>query len=180
MVQPDSSVPFLVFHNQDLDVAVTAKIRSTGNPNPPHFVQLGEDLNVGIGIIQESRFSISNLRFRDTVGVSGPDSSVLANLLEAFWGVSYQNQLPFDVVLELIALDAGGSVLFAKALDLVGLEGETKLELDQVEILSLANLEQLVWNVRFDSPDSGDNVLNATDSLILNLSLGGRYRIEVL
>jgi len=82
--------------------------------------------------------------------------------------------------LELIALDAGGSVLFAKALDLVGLEGETKLELDQVEILSLANLEQLVWNVRFDSPDSGDNVLNATDSLILNLSLGGRYRIEVL
>lgn len=180
VVQPDSSVPFLVFPNQNLDVAVTAKIRSTGNPNPPHFVQLGEDLNVGIGIVQESRFSISNLRFRDTVGVSGPDSSVLANLLEAFWGVSYQNQLPFDVVLELTALDAGGSVLFAKSIDLVGLEGETKLELDQVEILSLANLEQLVWNVRFDSPDSGDNVLNATDSLILNLSLGGRYRIEVL
>ena len=180
VVQPDSSVPFLVFPNQDLDVAVTAKIRSSGNPNPPHFVQLGEDLTVGIGIVQESRFSISNLRFRDTVGVSGPDSSVLANLLEAFWGVSYQNQLPFDVVLELIALDAGGSVLFAKALDLVGLEGESKIELDQVEILSLASLEQLVWNVRFDSPDSGDNVLNATDSLILNLSLGGRYRIEVL
>ena len=180
VVQPDTAVPFLVFPNQDLDVAVTAKIRSTGNPNPPHFVQLGEDLNVGIGVVQESRFSISNLRFRDTVGVSGPDSSVLANLLEAFWGVSYQNQLPFDVVLELIALDSGGSVLFAKSLDLVGLEGETKLELNQVEILSLATLEQLVWNVRFDSSASGDKVLNATDALILNLSLGGRYRIEVL
>ena len=180
VVQPDTAVPFLVFPNQDLDVAVTAKIRSTGNPNPPHFVQLGEDLNVGIGVVQESRFSISNLRFRDTVGVSGPDSSVLASLLEAFWGVSYQNQLPFDVVLELMALDSGGSVLFAKSLDLVGLEGETKLELDQVEILSLANLEQLVWNVRFDSSASGEKVLNATDALILNLSLGGRYRIEVL
>ena len=179
-VQPDTAVPFLVFPNQNLDVAVTAKIRSTGNPNPPHFVQLGEDLNVGIGVVQESRLSISNLRFRDTVGVSGPDSSVLANLLEAFWGVSYQNQLPFDVVLELIALDSGGSVLFAKSLDLVGLEGETKLELNQVEILSLATLEQLVWNVRFDSSASGDKVLNATDALILNLSLGGRYRIEVL
>ena len=173
-------MPFLVFPNQDLEVAVTAKIRSTGNPNPPHFVQLGEDLNVGIGVVQESRFSISNLRFRDTVGVSGPDSSVLANLLEAFWGVSYQNQLPFDVVLDLIALDSGGSVLFAKSLDLVGLEGETKLELNQVEILSLATLEELVWNVRFDSSASGDKVLNATDALILNLSLGGRYRIEVL
>ena len=180
VVQPDTAVPFLVFPNQDLDVAVTAKIRSTGNPNPPHFVQLGEDLNVGIGVVQESRFSISNLRFRDTVGVSGPDSSVLASLLEAFWGVSYQNQLPLDVVLELMALDSGGSVLFAKSLDLVGLEGETKLELDQVEILSLANLEQLVWNVRFDSSASGEKVLNATDALILNLSLGGRYRIEVL
>jgi hypothetical protein len=180
VVQPDTAVPFLVFPNQDLEVAVTAKIRSTGNPNPPHFVQLGEDLNVGIGVVQESRFSISNLRFRDTVGVSGPDSSVLANLLEAFWGVSYQNQLPFDVVLELIALDSGGSVLFAKSLDLVGLEGETKLELNQVEILSLATLEELVWNVRFDSSASGDKVLNATDALILNLSLGGRYRIEVL
>lgn len=179
-VQPDTAVPFLVFPNQNLDVAVTAKIRSTGNPNPPHFVQLGEDLNVGIGVVQESRLSISNLRFRDTVGVSGPDSSVLANLLEAFWGVSYQNQLPFDVVLELIALDSGGSVLFAKSLDLVGLEGETKLELNQVEILSLATLEQLVWNVRFDSSASGDKVLNATDALILNLSLGGRYRIELL
>ena len=180
VVQPDTAVPFLVFPNQDLEVAVTAKIRSTGNPNPPHFVQLGEDLNVGIGVVQESRFSISNLRFRDTVGVSGPDSSVLANLLEAFWGVSYQNQLPFDVVLDLIALDSGGSVLFAKSLDLVGLEGETKLELNQVEILSLATLEELVWNVRFDSSASGDKVLNATDALILNLSLGGRYRIEVL
>jgi len=180
VVQPDTTVPFLVFPNQDLEVAVTAKIRSTGNPNPPHFVQLGEDLNVGIGVVQESRFSISNLRFRDTVGVSGPDSSVLANLLEAFWGVSYQNQLPFDAVLELIALDSGGSILFDKALDLVGLEGETKLELNQVEILSLATLEQLVWNVRFDSSASGDKVLNASDSLILNLSLGGRYRLEVL
>ena len=180
VVQPDTTVPFLVFPNQDLEVAVTAKIRSTGNPNPPHFVQLGEDLNVGIGVVQESRFSISNLRFRDTVGVSGPDSSVLANLLEAFWGVSYQNKLPFDVVLELTALDSGGSILFAKSLDLVGLEGETKLELNQVEILSLATLEQLVWNVRFDSPAAGDKVLNATDSLILNLSLGGRYRLEVL
>ena len=180
VVQPDTTVPFLVFPNQDLEVAVTAKIRSTGNPNPPHFVQLGEDLNVGIGVVQESRFSISNLRFSDTVGVSGPDSSVLANLLEAFWGVSYQNQLPFDVVLELTALDSGGSTLFAKSLDLVGLEGETKLELNQVEILSLATLEQLVWNVRFDSPASGDKVLNATDCLILNLSLGGRYKIEVL
>lgn len=179
VVQPDSSVPFLVFPNQDLEVAVTAKIRSTGNPNPPHFVQLGEDLTVGIGIIQESRFNISNLRFRDTVGVSGLDSAVLANLLEAFWGVSYQNQLPFDVVLELIALDSGDSVLFAKALDLVGLEGETKLELNEVEILSLADLEQLVWNIRFDSSAAGNNVLNATDSLILNLSLGIRYRIEL-
>ena len=180
VVQPDTAVPFLVFPNQDLEVAVTAKIRSTGNPNPPHFVQLGEDLNVGIGVVQESRFSISNLRFRDTVGVSGPDSSVLANLLEAFWGVSYQNQLPFDVVLELIALDSDGSVLFAKSMDLVGLEGETKLDLNQVEILSLSTLEELVWNVRFDSSASGDKVLNATDALILNLSLGGRYRIEVL
>ena len=180
VVQPDTAVPFLVFPNQDLEVAVTAKIRSTGNPNPPHFVQLGEDLNVGIGVVQESRFSISNLRFRDTVGVSGPDSSVLANLLEAFWGVSYQNQLPFDVVLELIALDSDGSVLFAKSMDLVGLEGETKLDLNQVEILSLSTLEELVWNVRFDSSASGDKVLKATDALILNLSLGGRYRIEVL
>jgi len=180
VVQPDSTVPFIVLPNQDLKVSVEAKIRSTGSPVPPHFIQLGENLNVGISLIQESRFSVSNLRYRDTVQVNGPDSSVVADLLEAFWGVSYSSTLPFDVALDLIALDVNGSVLFAKEITIDGPKGESKVDLDAADIQNLTELHQLVWAVRFDSPQASGLVLNADDGIILELSLGGRIKIEVL
>jgi hypothetical protein len=180
VVQPDSTVPFIVLPNQDLTVSVEAKVRSTGSPVPPHFVQLGENLNVGISLIQESRFSVSNLRYRDTVNVDGPDSSVVADLLEAFWGVSYVNSLPLDVALDLIALDENGSQLFTKSISVAGSEGQTKVDLDAADIQKLTQLNRLVWSVRFDSSGVSGLVLNADDGMILDLSLGGRIKLEVL
>jgi hypothetical protein len=179
VVQPDSTVPFIVLPNQDLKVSIEAKVRSSGSPNPPHFVQLGEDMNVGISLIQESRFGVSNLRYRDTVQVQGPDSTVVSNLLEAFWGVQYKNGLPLDIELDLFALDENGILLFDKSIMIIGTEGESKVDLDSVDISKLSQLDKLVWNVRFDS-SVGNNLLNASDTLELELSLGGRIKIEVL
>jgi hypothetical protein len=179
VVQPDSTVPFIVLPNQDLKVSIEAKVRSSGSPNPPHFVQLGEDMNVGISLIQESRFGVSNLRYRDTVQVQGPDSTVVSNLLEAFWGVQYKNGLPLDIELDLFALDENGVLLFDKSISIIGTEGESKVDLDSVDISKLSQLDKLVWNVRFDS-SVGNNLLNASDTLELELSLGGRIKIEVL
>jgi hypothetical protein len=179
VVQPDSTVPFIVLPNQDLKVSIEAKVRSSGSPNPPHFVQLGEDMNVGISLIQESRFGVSNLRYRDTVEVQGPDSTVVSNLLEAFWGVQYKNGLPLDIELDLFALDENGILLFDKSISIIGTEGESKVDLDSVDISKLSQLDKLVWNVRFDS-SVGNNLLNASDTLELELSLGGRIKIELL
>jgi hypothetical protein len=99
--------------------------------------------------------------------------------LEAFWGVQYKNGLPLDIELDLFALDENGILLFDKSIMIIGTEGESKVDLDSVDISKLSQLDKLVWNVRFDS-SVGNNLLNASDTLELELSLGGRIKIEVL
>lgn len=179
LVQPDSLVPFISLPNQDLKVDVKAKVRSTGTPNPPHFIQLGEDMNINVSLVQKSRFGIDNLRYVDTVNVAIADTSFLASVLEAFWGLTYSNGLPFSVEIDLSALDDNGVQLFAKELLISGKVGETKVDLSEPEILMLSSVKSIVWSLRFDSLPS-DNSLNVDDQLELNLSLGARIKIEVL
>lgn len=179
LVQPDSLVPFISLPNQDLEVDVKAKVRSTGTPNPPHFIQLGEDMNINVSLVQKSRFGIENLRYVDTVNVAIADTSFLVNVLEAFWGLTYNNGLPFSVEIDLSALDDNGVQLFAKELLISGKVGETKVDLSEPEILMLSSVKSIVWSLRFDSLPS-DNALNVDDQLELNLSLGARIKIEVL
>jgi hypothetical protein len=104
----------------------------------------------------------------------------VADLLEAFWGVSYVNSLPLDVALDLVALDENGSQLFTKSISVAGSEGQTKVDLDATDIQKLTQLNRLVWSVRFDSSGVSGLVLNADDGMILDLSLGGRIKLEVL
>ena len=180
IVRPDTTDPFIVLPNQTLIVDVEAKIQSSGNPQPAHFIQSGEDLNIDVSLIQESRFGVSNLRFVDTIAVTPPDSSVLSNILEAFWGVAYTNGLPLGIMLSIDALDASNGVLFSKSIALDDLVGETRLDLSNVEVGSLGSLSSIVWSVRFDSLTGENKLLNGTDKLELNLSLGGRLKLEVL
>jgi len=180
VVSPDTNLPFIVLPDQDLQVEIEAKIRSTGNPQPPHFISSGEDLNVNVSLVQESRFAVSNLLFSDTVLVSPPDSSTLSQIIEAFWGLGYTNDLPFDVEIDLSALDQMNNALFAKTLTITGRSGESRVDLTSSEIESLKQLHSLVWVVRFNSNNSESPLLKSTDKLRLSLSLGGRLNIEIL
>ena len=180
VIQPDTAVPFIVLPNQDIEVEIKAKIRSTGSPSPPHFVQIGEDLSVGLSLVQKSRFGIHNLRYADTVATSISDSSILDDVIEAFWGLSYENGLPLELNLEIHALDANKALLFSKDIEITGPMGEVRMDFSELEIAQLKQLQYLAWKVRLDSSPSGDRLLNASDELLMNLSLGARIKVTVL
>lgn len=180
IIIPDTTKPFVVLPGQDLLVDIEAKIRSSGNPQPPHFISSGEDLNVNVSLIQESRFSISNLVYSDTVSVAAPDTTILNQISEAFWGLGYTNDLPFEIEVVITALDENNAILFSKNLQIYGPTGETRLDLNQTEIANLNLLASIAWLVKFNSDQSENPLLKSTDTLILSLSLGGRLNIEVL
>ena len=180
VVQPDTATPFIVLPSQTLDVDIKAKIRSTGNPTPPHFIQLGEDMNINVNLVQKSRFSVENLRYLDTVEVSITDTTILSDIIEAFWGMAYQNGLPFSIDIDIKALDVNKGLLFNKVLEINGSEGEARVDLTAQDIGALVDIRYIVWALRFDSSTNGDKSLNVDDKLKLNLSLGARLKLDVL
>jgi hypothetical protein len=180
VVQPDTATPFIVLPSQTLDVDIKAKIRSTGNPTPPHFIQLGEDMNINVNLVQKSQFSVENLRYLDTVEVSITDTTILSDIIEAFWGMAYQNGLPFSIDIDIKALDVNKGLLFNKVLEINGSEGEARVDLTAQDIGALVDIRYIVWALRFDSSTNGDKSLNVDDKLKLNLSLGARLKLDVL
>jgi hypothetical protein len=54
------------------------------------------------------------------------------------------------------------------------------MDFSELEIAQLKQLQYLAWKVRLDSSPSGDRLLNASDELLMNLSLGARIKVMVL
>lgn len=157
-------------------------------PDEENFISMDSRVQLDVNVVLPLEVQANDLVITDTLDV---DFDLDAEVNEAILWIDYENNIPFEVVAELIFIDQETGEQLSKPVVLDGLvaapadangvstgssSGEIRIELDEEDATALFTADGAVLNAYLRSPDNGETpgALRAHDQIDLRIKVQTR------
>ena len=182
-IRPEASDPFISLPNNSLKFEFGADIVSTFQQNAfENFIYKGEDLNANVILRQKSNIALKNLLISDTIDLGSPiDTSGFYRIDSLFLSLSYANNLGLEFETTLDFLNSNDSIVMSKNMSLMDGIGDVTASLTKAEIGRLSEVSKISIGLNLSTVGLPESItLFPESSVLMNLSLGGKFKLKVV